>query len=514
MTRFAPHSNPGRPPLWPGLFVLLCLGTTVGAEPSLNPPDLSALPRSVDETARIATVLSPPTDFSAPEPFEDQPAGAATVPYRGGGKAFSHAAKNLENRLDFELGRALFEKLWIASPSSTQASDGLGPLYNTRSCSGCHIGDGRGHAPDGPDDTDVSFVVKLAVPAAPDARMSAITEYLATAPDPAYGSQIQDFATPGHAPEARIRVRYEPRRVDLIDGTADLRMPQLTLDDLAYGSLADTVLISPRVAPPLLGLGLIEAIPAEDILALADPEDRDGDGISGRANIVWSVEYAQPMLGRFGYKAAEPTVRQQAAAAFQTDLGISTPVFPDPWGDCSPAQTDCRMAPHGDADIRGYEADTTALDLLTLYSANLGVPARRDVDDPQVLRGKELFYQAGCPACHRPKFVTHRLPDQPERSFQLIWPYSDFLLHDMGDGLADSRPEARATGREWRTAPLWGVGLAQRVSDRAGFLHDGRARSLLEAILWHGGEAQTAQSQILTLSAEDRHSLILFLESL
>ncbi|CUH68439.1 putative thiol oxidoreductase [Thalassovita gelatinovora] len=513
MTTFAIKIRLNRP-LWPPLIAVLALATRIWGEPGLSQPHLNPQPRSAEETARIATARAAPKDFTFSEPFEDRPAGAATVPYNSGDNAFSHPAENLENRLDFELGRALFEKLWVASPSSTRASDGLGPLYNTRSCSNCHINDGRGHAPDGPDDTALSFAVKLAVPAASDARMAAIEDYLATAPEPAYGSQIQDFAAPGHAPEARIRVKYGQRRIDLIGGEASLRIPQLTLDDLAYGPLDNAVMISPRVAPPLLGLGLIEAIPAEDILALADPEDRDGDGISGRANIVWSVEYAQPMLGRFGYKAAEPTVRQQAASAFQTDLGISTPVFSDPWGDCSPAQTTCRKAQHGDADIRGYEADATTLDLVTLYSANLGVPARRNVDDPHVLRGKQIFHQAGCPACHQPKFVTHRLPDRPEHSFQLIWPYSDFLLHDMGDGLADPRPEARATGREWRTAPLWGVGLAQQISERAGFLHDGRARTLLEAILWHGGEAQAAQSHIRSLPVKDRHSLLSFLESL
>lgn len=513
MPRFAWISPPSSRSVSRNLTVLLVLATPLSANPALDEPHLSPLPRSAAESARIAAALAPPSDFTRPETFEDLPAGAATVPYSGE-KAFSHPSANLDDRLDFELGRALFEKLWVASPSSTRASDGLGPLYNTRSCHSCHINDGRGHAPEGPEDNALSFTVKLAVPAPADARMAEIEDYLATLPDPTYGRQVQDFAAPGQVAEARVSVDYEPVTVDLPDTTVTLRAPRVTLENLAYGPLDPAASISPRVAPPLLGLGLIEAIPAADILAGADPEDADSDGISGRANIVWSLEYDQPMLGRFGYKAGLPTVRQQAAAAFHTDLGISTPIFPEGWGDCSAAQADCRTAPHGDGDVRVFEADATALDLTTLYSANLGVPARRGLDDAQVLQGKEIFHQAGCPACHRPKYVTHRLPDQPERSFQLIWPYSDFLLHDMGDGLADGQPEGRATGREWRTAPLWGVGLAQRVSDRAGFLHDGRARSLLEAILWHGGEAQAAQSHVRALTAEDRAALIKFLESL
>jgi CxxC motif-containing protein (DUF1111 family) len=266
----------------------------------------------------------------------------------------------------------------------------------------------------------------------------------------------------------------------------------------------------------MIGLGLLEAIPAADILALADPDDSDGDGISGRPNIVWSPEFDIPMLGRFGLKAGAATVREQSAGAFAGDMGLSNPLHPDPWGDCTAVQADCRIAPHGqEPGARdGLEVDASSLDLVTFYSRNLGVPARRKVDDPEVLRGKEIFYQSGCTGCHQPKFVTHRLGGQPEQSFQLIWPYSDMLLHDMGEGLADNRPEARATGREWRTAPLWGIGLTQAVSGHTRFLHDGRARSLLEAILWHGGEAEQAREAVIALPKPDRDALISFLESL
>ena len=262
-------------------------------------------------------------------------------------------------------------------------------------------------------------------------------------------------------------------------------------------------------------MGLLEAIPATDILAGADPDDRDGDGISGRANRVWSDEHNTVMLGRFGWKAGQPTVTQQAAAAFRGDVGIGTPLYPMPWGDCTVGQPDCRTAPHGDRPgPRGVEADATMMDLLVFYTRNLGVPARRNIDDPQVLLGKRLFYEANCTGCHRPKFVTRRDSIGKEQSFQLIWPYTDLLLHDMGEGLADDRPKGRASGREWRTAPLWGIGLTRTVSGHTLFLHDGRARNLLEAILWHGGEAEAAKQRVVKMTREERAALIAFLESL
>ena len=265
----------------------------------------------------------------------------------------------------------------------------------------------------------------------------------------------------------------------------------------------------------MIGLGLLEAIPAQDILAGTDPDDEDGDGISGRANVVWSVEFEQPMLGRFGLKAGTPTVKHQSAGAFAGDIGISNPLFTSPAGECTENQTKCLAAPHGANETRdGLEIDDQSLDFVTFYSRNLAVPARRDLADPEVLYGKELFYSTGCIACHTPKFVTHRLQDQPEQSFQLIWPYTDLLLHDMGPDLADNRPEARADGQEWRTPPLWGVGMTETVSGHTYFLHDGRARNLLEAILWHGGEAEAARDGVVEMDSQDRNALIRFLESL
>ncbi|MEO1249060.1 MAG: di-heme oxidoredictase family protein [Pseudomonadota bacterium] len=494
--------------------VVFCTSTTAGP---LDEPHLNIVPRTAEEQARIDTVTAPPADFSVPQAFEEMSAGAATVRARRNADAFSQPSGNIafEDELDFKVGNGLFRKVWVSAPASTLASDGLGPLYNARSCQRCHIKDGRGHPPESPDDTAISMFLRVSIPGEVPANMAEIEDYIGTRPDPTYGEQLQDFALAGHAAEYRLDITYEEMGVPLSGGeTATLRRPTYTAADLGYGPLHPDVMFSPRVAPQMIGLGLLEAIPAADILALADPDDSDGDGISGRPNIVWSVEYGQPMLGRFGLKAGAPTVRHQSAGAFAGDIGISNPLFPMPWGECTDPQTICRDAPHGDNDARLFEVGDDGLDLVTFYSRNLAVPMRRDVDDPQVLRGKAVFYATGCTSCHQPAFVTHRLEDRPEQSFQLIWPYTDMLLHDMGEGLADNRPEARATGREWRTPPLWGIGLTEQVSGHSYFLHDGRARSLLEAILWHDGEARAQRDAVVSMPPADRAALIRFLESL
>ncbi|MDE0523589.1 MAG: c-type cytochrome [Boseongicola sp.] len=483
----------------------------------LDEPHLNVIPRTADEASRIAAVTALPKRFDGPQRFENRPAGAATVRVTPDADAFSQPSGNItfEDELNFRVGDGLFRKLWVSSPSSTRASDGLGPLFNARSCQRCHVKDGRGHPPSGPDDNAISMFLQISIPGTQDDGIEEIEGYLATLPDPTYGTQLQDFSLAGHPAEYSLQIEYEEIEVPLAGGeVAHLRRPTYTAANLGYGPLHPKAMLSPRVAPQMIGLGLLEAIPTADILALADPDDADGDGVSGRANVVWSVEFDQPMLGRFGHKAGTPTVRQQAAAAFSGDIGISSPLFPAPWGECTEVQADCRAAPHGDADDRGFEIDAEGLDLVTFYSRNLGVPARRDVGGATVLRGKEIFYGTGCTSCHRPAFVTHRLADQPEQSFQLIWPYSDLLLHDMGPGLADNRSEARATGSEWRTSPLWGIGLTKQVSGHTNFLHDGRARSLLEATLWHGGEAQPHRDAVAGMAPEDREALIKFLESL
>lgn len=496
-----------------GAFALAGIGA---ASESLQDRHLSVLSRTGSEAARIASITALTTDFTTSEQFESLSAGAASVPARSGEDAFSQGSDNFttDRDFDFKVGNALFQRLWVSAPASTIASDGLGPLYNARSCQRCHLNDGRGHPPESPEDSTVSMFLRVAIPGGDPA--AGIADWIATQPEPTYGRQLQDVALPGHAAEARMQITYDEVPVTLADGAVvTLRKPTYDLIDLGYGALHAQAMLSPRVAPQMIGLGLLEAIPAADILAHADPDDADGDGISGRAAIVPSREFGVPMLGRFGYKAGMPTVREQSAAAFAHDIGISTPLFPAAWGDCTAAQIACRAARHGDdPEQDGFEVSADTLDLVTFYSRNLAVPRRRDVDTPQVLRGKQVFYDTGCTGCHTPKFVTARLDDQPEQSFQLIWPYSDLLLHDMGAGLADGFAEGRATGREWKTPPLWGIGLTASVSQHTYYLHDGRARSLLEAVLWHGGEAAAQRDAVIALSKLDRDALIAFLESL
>lgn len=499
------------------LVLLFCFAAAPALSQGLDDRHLPVIPRTPEEQAKISAVLVAPTDFTKPEPFETNSAGAATVRSMATADAFSQHSANMpfEREMDFKLGNALFRKTWVASPSSTKASDGLGPLYNARACQDCHLKDGRGHTPANADATRVSMFLRLSVPGG--VSPEGIADWIATSPDPTYGGQLQDLAAPGYEAEGRMDIVWSETPVTLPDGEeVRLRSPEYRFADPAFGAPAHDLMISPRIAPQMIGLGLLEAIPAADILAKADPEDADGDGVSGRPQIVPSLEFGAPMLGRFGLKGGAATVKEQSAGAFAGDMGLSTPLHPDPWGDCTEGQEACITAPHGqEADIRdGLEVDGQSLDLVTFYARNLGVPERRAVDDPQVLKGKEVFHATGCPACHTPKFVTNRLDGQPEQSFQLIWPYTDLLLHDMGPGLADDRPEGRATGREWKTPPLWGIGLTGQVSGHTEFLHDGRARTLLEAILWHGGEAQSQRDAVADMQPGDRDALLAFLGSL
>jgi CxxC motif-containing protein (DUF1111 family) len=266
--------------------------------------------------------------------------------------------------------------------------------------------------------------------------------------------------------------------------------------------------MSPRVGPAMIGLGLLEALDEATVVALADEDDADGDGISGRPNHVWDEKRQQPMLGRFGWKANQPTIEQQTAGAFLGDIGITSPMFPTP--NCPPAQTACATATSGGDP----EIDQNKIDQVVYYSLLLAVPARRKVKDREVLKGKGLFAEAGCLDCHATKLVTGQLAGFPEVSGQTIHPYTDLLLHDMGEGLADHRPDFLATGTEWRTPPLWGIGLVHVVNGHTFFLHDGRARDLNEAILWHGGEAERAREAYRTMRRDDRAALLRFLESL
>ena len=476
---------------------------------------LRVIPRTAAEAARIGRVLRPPSGFLEPEAHEALPAGAASARRRTDRNAFSEPSANISfaRELDFKVGNGLFRKLWVSSPSSTLASDGLGPVFNSRSCQTCHIKDGRGHPPAGADDGRVSMVLALYRFHGSDGGGEGTL--FETGPDPVYGDQLQDLSVAGIEAEGRLRITYDSVQRYLGDGTGgELRRPKYEAAGLAHGDLDPATSVSARVAPQMIGLGLLEAIPASDIIALADPGDRDGDGISGVARMVVSDENGDTMLGRFGYKASEPTIREQSAKAMHVDIGLSNPLYPLPWGDCTDAQEECVEAPHGDDEARGgFEVGHEALELFAFYSRNLAVPRRSDHGDPTVLKGKSLFHEAGCATCHRPKFVTHRLEGQDEQSFQLIWPYTDMLLHDMGEGLADQGAE-NPLAREWRTAPLWGIGLTEQVSGHSFFLHDGRARNLTEAIMWHGGEARASRDRFAELSGEEREAMLEFLKSL
>ena len=495
------------------LLVTLLASRLAFAQETPVRPDLTP-----EDLARVIAITAPTTDFTKPEQFELLPGGAATTKKLVNRDVFSFSSANLSfaEEGQFKLGNALFRKLWVSSASSTFASDGLGPLFNARGCQNCHLKDGRGRPPE-PGEEAVSMFLRLSVPPADAAQQAELDRRdVLLFPEPTYGEQLQTFAVPGLKAEGKMEIAYGSVKKTFADGTVvNLRSPVYTVTDLAYGEMSGAVMMSPRVAPPMIGLGLLEDIPAEDILSRVDPDDKDGDGISGRANMVPDPATGTIMLGRFGWKSGAPTIRAQSAGAFAGDIGISTELVNRPHGDCTPVQSDCLALPTGEQPARGLsEAPEPVLDLVTFYSQNLGVPQRRDIDQPEVLRGKALFYGAQCTSCHTPKFVTSRDAPTEGHKFQLIWPYSDMLLHNMGEGLSDGRPEGDADIYEWRTQPLWGIGLTETVSGHTLFLHDGRARNLTEAILWHGGEAEKSRDAFMQMTQSERNDLLAFLESL
>ncbi|MDD0973148.1 di-heme oxidoredictase family protein [Pseudomonas fontis] len=450
--------------------------------------------------------------FTQAEPGEARAGGSTTVNKRDQ-NAYSMPSANLapSRRLDFSVGNSFFRSPWVIAPSTTTARDGLGPLFNTNACQNCHIKDGRGHPPEQGASNAVSMLVRLSIPDQP--QYAKVIEQLGIVPEPVYGGQLQDMAVPGVAPEGKVRVSYSTHTVSFKDGTqVELRQPQLQITQLGYGPMHPDTRFSARVAPPMIGLGLLEAIPEAAILANADPQDRNGDGIRGRANQVWDDAQGKTVMGRFGWKAGQPNLNQQNVHAFSGDMGLTTSLRP--LDDCTPAQVDCLAAPNGNGANGEQEVSDNILRLVLFYTRNLAVPARKDVASAQVLAGKNLFFQAGCQGCHTPSFTTAADAAEPELANQLIRPYSDLLLHDMGPGLADNRTEFAASGQHWRTAPLWGIGLNETVSGHTQFLHDGRARNLLEAVLWHGGEAEPARQHVLTFNAEQRTALLAFLNSL
>jgi CxxC motif-containing protein (DUF1111 family) len=472
-------------------------------------PPRAASPRA-HERALIRLALSlafvsgcSSSEGSNVEDGEELPGGSTTNGLLFGSNAFLPAAENIsrENQRLFATGNAFFNQAWTEAPSSTESRDGLGPLFNARSCSACHFKDGRGRPPL-EDETELgSMLLRIGAPGTAPGE--------APLADPIYGDQLQPFGIDEVPGEGTPRVTYTRLTGRYADGEGyELLAPTYSIDAPSHGPFVDGLRISPRVAPAMIGLGLLEAIPEERLRELEDPVDADADGISGRINRVWDVAAQQLAVGRFGWKAEQPSVRQQAAGAFVGDMGITSSVFPDQ--DCTDSETECRNAMGGGDP----EITDELLERVVRYSQLLAVPARLNFADEDVLRGKALFSELGCQGCHTPNHRTSGSAVLEEVRDQSIWPYTDLLLHEMGDALSDDRPSFAAAGNEWRTPPLWGLGHYPIVNGHDRLLHDGRARGVAEAVLWHGGEAEAAKQAFVDLPAPDRLDLVAFVESL
>jgi CxxC motif-containing protein (DUF1111 family) len=436
-----------------------------------------------------------PEEFPVDEYNEIYAGGKQTV-FDAGSGAFGHEFPYMSSQRGelHEIGDAGFETPFVTAPAPL--NPGLGPVYNNVSCVNCHIGDGRGKPPLANEQL-TSMLFRISVPGA--------AANGGPNPVPGFGGQLQQRAVFGSQPEADVVISYATISGLYDDGTPyQLRVPTYSLQN-EYVALPGGVMLSPRVAPPVFGLGLLEAIDETTIVERADPGDVDGDGISGKPNYVWDAKEQQFSLGRFGWKCEAPNLMQQTAGAYNEDMGITNYVF---------GTESCDGQLQHDGLYDESEVYDSVLYAVAFYMRSLAVPARRNIKDPAVVHGKELFVAANCSGCHVPMSKTGARVDFPEVSNQTIFPYTDMLLHDMGPGLADNRPTFDATGQEWRTSPLWGIGLTQAVNGHNNFLHDGRARNLEEAILWHGGEADQSRLHFLAMPVQDRADLIAFLNSL
>jgi CxxC motif-containing protein (DUF1111 family) len=435
---------------------------------------------------------------SFPLPQSAWMGGRTTLPYQYSNEPqhrFKQIPSNLSptNAQPFMLGRRLHHtdfgdgthsELPDENPVFTEQIGKLGPHYYARRCVDCHINNGRGIPPA----TGVTLT-------------NAVTKVgTATgAADPNLGSSLQPLSTTG-ASEGSVQIgSYTTTSGTFGDGTSySLRKPNYNF----VGPIPSN--FSVRNTPQLVGMGLLEAVPESAIAALADPNDSNGDGISGRMQTVTDPQTGQTRMGRFGWKAGKARVRHQIAGALNADMGVTNSVFPNP--DCGSAQTGCGPS--------GTELSDADLDLMVRYISLLGVAARRNLADTQALQGETLFTSIGCTKCHTPTLTTSAFHPNVELRNQTIHPYTDLLLHDMGAGLADNLPEANASGAEWRTPPLWSIGLTAGVSGGEAYLHDGRARTLTEAILWHGGEGEAAKEAFRTASSANRAAILSFLGSL
>ncbi len=426
------------------------------------------------------------------------PGGAGTITDETE-NAFQHPMAGIDRELrgQFFVGNSFFRDSWVVAPASTKARDGLGPTFNANSCSSCHQLDGRGAGFTKSGRVDLSLLFRLA-----------IWDGEKMVPHPAYGDQFNPFAVSGVESEGKVEVEFTLIKGKYPDGTEyELRLPKFRFTDLAFGDLSKTR-VSPRVAPQMVGLGLLEAISAEDILALEDPKDLNEDGISGRAQKILNPETLALELGRFGWKGGKPSLRSQNAAAFLGDIGITSTLFPKE--NCPEPQANCKAQPNGGDP----ELSEQILNRVTTYTQLLAVPNRRIKNVSMVARGDQLFSTIGCVKCHHAEFTTSSSHPLEILRGQKITPYTDLLLHDMGMDLADHKHEGVANGKEWKTPPLWGIGLISTVNGHTNLLHDGRARNVEEAILWHGGEAEGSKIRFMNLSLEERTAILEFVNSL
>ncbi|MCW2118966.1 di-heme oxidoredictase family protein [Flavobacterium sp. 7A] len=430
----------------------------------------------------------------------EQFSGGEVTVFNTSGEAFGFFAPNLsyDEQSDFGIGNSFFRQNWVTAPSSTTARDGLGPFFNAISCSSCHFKDGRGRPQYADNETGHGLLLRLSIPGM-DAHGAAL-------PDPIYGGQLQDNAILGQTTKGTYVITYTPIVETYADGsTVTLQKPIYTIGNLGFGALASNVQVSPRVANQVIGLGLLEAVPEATVLNFINQNNKNG--ISGKANYVYDIATKSTKLGRFGWKANQPNIRQQSAAAFSGDMGITTSLFPT---ENIPAALNGSAIPNGGKP----EISDPNFDKVVFYTSTLAVPARRNYTDATVLAGKKTFETIGCTSCHIPKMTTGSTHVVTALRNQVIRPYTDMLLHDMGDALADNTPDFLATGKEWRTQPLWGIGLISTVNNHTFLMHDGRAKNVEEAILWHGGEADYAKSEYKKLTKTDREALLTFINSL
>ncbi len=437
-------------------------------------------------------------DIPANAPGPEYYAGGEGTTFKSDELAYTQAYTTLSagNLNLFSQGEVLFNAFHV--PLNEGVHDGLGPLFVHTACNACHFRNGRSQPPVGEDDLLSGLLIRLSI--------AGQNEHGGPLGVPGFGGQLQNRAIDGSSPEGKFTIDYSPQVVTYTDGsTVTLYQPYINIYN-TYEFLPASVLRSARNASPVYGLGLLEAVTDETILANVDDQDTDGDYISGRVNMVWNQLTQSMQIGRFGWKASNATILQQSAEAFNQDMGI-TSGFLFPEENCV-GQTNCNGGIDTEPDVTLEEAE-----LVSLYVRGLAVPAPRNQEAPLIQQGKALFLQANCDGCHTPQLTTGPSP-WPELSNQTIYPYTDLLIHDLGEVLADGRPDYDASANEWRTAPLWGIGLTKSINPDAGFLHDGRAATLEEAIVWHGGEALWARNAFIAMSTSERAALLAFLESL